>query len=277
MSENKDIIKRQIFKMNEFNQIYEDIIKNIDENIVVPKDVLDSFKIKDRLNKDIWDAKNIKPEIGQKLIRIAKSFISDISLPQNIKIKDVLFVGSLANYNWSKFSDFDLHIVIDFSEFEEDKDFVKSFFDAQKNIWNENHDITILGYPVEIYVQDKDHEMTSSAIYSLLNDRWLAKPEKKSFKLDKPLVIGKIKNFFGKLKVIEEFFKAGEYEKVIEKIKKIKDRIKTMRKSGLESGGEFSTENIIFKILRRTDFIEIINNYKNKAYDELMSINEDIP
>lgn len=275
--ENEDVIKRPIFKINEFDQLYEDIVKNIDEKLTVPKDVLDSFKIKNKLNQDIWDNKTIKPEIKEKLLTITKNFITDLKLPENVKISDILLVGSLANYNWSEYSDFDLHIVLDFSEFKENKDFVKQFFDAQKNNWNDKHDIVIKKYPVELYVQDTKEKLSSSAIYSLLNDKWILKPEKTNFKLDKDLIKKKIKKFFNKMGIIEKLYKEKKYKEVISKIETTKDEIKTMRKSGLESGGEFSIENIIFKILRRTNFMELVNNYKNKAYDELMSLNEDLP
>jgi hypothetical protein len=275
--ENEDVIKRPIFKINEFDQIYEDIVKNIDEKLTVPKDVLDSFKIKDRLNQDIWDNKTIKPEIREKLINISKNFITDLKLPKNVTINDIIFVGSLANYNWSKYSDFDIHIILDFSKFKENEEFVKQFFDTQKNNWNNKHNIKIKNYPVELYVQDEKDKINSSAIYSLLDDKWLSKPEKTNFKLDKSSLKKKVEKFFNKAKIIEKLYKEKKYKEVISKIETTKEDIKTMRKSGLESGGEFSTENIIFKILRRTNFMELVNNYKNKAYDELMSLNEDLP
>jgi hypothetical protein len=277
--ENEDVIKRPIFKINEFDELYENIIKDIDEKLTIPKDVLNSFKIKNQLNQDVWDDETIKPEIRKKLIHIVENFINDIFLPKNVTIKDIIFVGSLANYNWSKYSDFDIHIILDFSKFKEDEEFIKQFFDTQKNNWNDKHNIKIKNYPVELYVQDEKEKekLNSSAIYSLLDDKWLSKPEKTNFKLDKSSLKKKVEKFFSKIKVIEKLYDEKKYKETIKKIEKIKDYIKTMRKSGLESGGEFSTENIIFKILRRTNFMELINNYKNKAYDELMSLNEDLP
>lgn len=275
--ENEEVIKRPIFKINEFDELYENIIKDIDENLTIPKDVLNSFKIKNELNQDVWDNETIKPEIRKKLIQIAENFTKDILLPKNVKIKDILFVGSLANYNWSKYSDFDIHVLLDFSEFKEDKEFIKQFFDTLKNNWNDKHNIKIKNYPVELYVQDTKEKLRSSAIYSLLDDKWLDKPEKTNFKLDKQSLKKKIEKFFSKIKIIERLYDDKKYKEVIKKIEKLKDDIKTMRKSGLESGGEFSTENIMFKILRRTNFMELVNNYKHKAYDNLMSLKEDQP
>ena len=39
-------------------------------------------------------------------------FIDFIGVP--LLIEDVIFTGSLANYNWSEYSDIDLHVVCDF-------------------------------------------------------------------------------------------------------------------------------------------------------------------
>ena len=48
-----------------------------------------------------------------------------------------------------------------------------------------------------------------------------------------------------------------------------------MRASGLEKGGEYSVENLAFKVLRRTDFIGELNDLKTKSYDTMMSLNEE--
>ena len=85
-------------------------------------------------------------------MEIANDFID--GLPFNVTIQDVRFTGSLANYNWSKYSDIDLHIVVDFEELDDNKELVKEMFDAKRLRWNEHHDIKIKGYEVELYVED---------------------------------------------------------------------------------------------------------------------------
>lgn len=274
---NTNVISRPIFALEEITQMYEDVVKNIDKELTIPKDVLNSFMIKDELNPEIWDNDTLNPKVKKEIIKISKDFFKGLELSPNIKMKDILFVGSLANYNWSKFSDVDIHIVVDFSEFNQDEDFIKKFFDTQKTLWNDKHDITIFGYDVEIYVQELKEKLESSAIYSVPNDKWIVKPEKTKFKLDKKIIKRKVEKIFKKLEDIKNDYEDKEYQNVIDKIDNIKKYLKQMRKSGLEKGGEFSTENIIFKILRRTDFIELLNNYKNKAYDHLVSLNEEQP
>jgi len=61
---------------------------------------------------------------------------------------------------------------------------------------------------------------------------------------------------------------------VVDKVKSLKDKIKKYRTAGLDKGGEFSIENLVFKVLRRTPFMDILDSYKAKAYDTLMSVTE---
>ena len=66
---------------------------------------LPSLGVKDDLDRDIWNDKDqLKPEIREKLLEIANDFWESQDL-DSVEIKDIIFTGSLANYNWSKFSD----------------------------------------------------------------------------------------------------------------------------------------------------------------------------
>ena len=60
------------------------------------------------------------------------------------------------------------------------------------------------------------------------------------------------------------------------KIKKLKDKIKKMRIAGLETGGEFSTENLAFKLLRRRGELNTLYTLMQQARDEELSLDEDM-
>jgi hypothetical protein len=269
--ENKIIPNLRLDETDELCVAFDENIKIVSK---LPKNVIDSFKIKNTLNTKIWSNDKLIPEIKTKLQEIADEFYKTLELPSNIKVKDIIFTGSLANFNWSEFSDVDLHLVLDFEEINDDLDFTQNYFMAQKNLWNETHNITISDYPVELYVQDVDDELEATAIYSITKDKWLLKPEKETFKLDVKNLKLKAEKIMYKIRDIRDKFKAKDYQYVIDKSTALKDKIKKMRKSGLEKGGEFSMENLVFKALRRTDFMEIISNFKNQATDMLLSLNE---
>ncbi len=255
----------------------QDINKLIDEDTEISGDVLNSFKLQNSLNKDIWDDKDtLNPKVKFKLLEIAKDFFNELELPKNVKLKDVIFTGSLANFNWSKFSDIDLHLVVDFDQFKEDKNFMEKHFKTEKTLWNDIHDIKIYSYPVEIYVQDKDDKLEATAIYSVLHNKWLLKPSKQDFKVDKNLLKQKAQKFIKQYEDIKSDYANKKYKPLITKVDTLWDKIKQMRQAGLEEGGEFSLENILFKVLRRMPVMDDLDKMRKDAYDKSMTLNESL-
>lgn len=225
-----------------------------------------SFHLKDELNPKIWDDQELKADVREQLLTIAQDFYNTTDL--KAKIKDVILTGSLANYNWSeKYSDYDLHILIDFKEVNEDEELVKKFVDAVKNIWNKEYDITIEGYEVEVYIQDVKELHRSSGVYSILNNRWNVEPVRAEFEPDELEIREKAKTVMMLVDDLEDDVDKDEYDEFIKKIKKVWDKVKRYRKSGLESeGGEFSTGNLVFKLLRRNGYIGKILDMRKKSY-----------
>ena len=257
--------------MSLFEELIED--KELDDKIVK------SFKSKDTLTNQIFDGEEgefkMREEVRKKLIEISDNFID--SLGVEFFIHDIVLTGSLANYNWSNFSDVDLHILIDFDEISDKKltgvnKIVKEFFDAKKNVWNETHNITIKGYDVEVYVQDVDEEHISSGVYSILNDKWLVKPEKSQPNIDDRLIIEKGLEYGNKIDKLIELANKGI--DVLGKIDVLRKKLKKFRQSGLDSGGEYSYENLTFKLLRRNGYIGKLLKLKTDITDKKLSITQ---
>ena len=78
-------------------------------------------------------------------------------------------MGSLANYNWSDYSDVDIHVVLNKSQFDGDDDIIQELFDAKRAIFNDKHVITIKGYDVELYAQDTNEILDATFIVSYIN------------------------------------------------------------------------------------------------------------
>ena len=244
--------------------------------------VIDSFNIQDSLNPKVWDNPNdpnqakLKKDIQERLLEISYEFIDFIGL--DFFISDIILTGSLSNYNWSEYSDFDLHIMVDMSQFSEEQvDLYKELFNLKKMIFNDKHDITIHNYEVEVYVQDADEEHTSTGVYSVLNEEWDVVPEKENFKLDKDKLRDKAEEWMKTIDNVIDSVQNEELDDAKSLIKKYRDKLKKYRKSGLEDKGEFSYENLVFKILRRNGYIEKLINSQNKIMDKKLSIeNRDI-
>ena len=134
------------------------------------------FEIKDTLQPDIWTEDNsIKPEVRERLEEISVEFVEN--LPFDVDIKDIRLTGSLASYSWSRFSDVDLHIVMDFSQINEDFDLVRDYFNAKQAVWNLRHEIYIHEYEIEIYAENIGDDHKALGIYSILNDEWIEIPD----------------------------------------------------------------------------------------------------
>ncbi len=253
-------------------------LKEQDVNDIIEKENLDlsSFKVRDTLNPKIFDSEqHMYGDVRSRLLMIADDFFETLDVGV-VDIDDITLTGSLANYNWSRFSDVDLHILLKFKDVDENENLVKEYFMSKKNLWNEKHDITIKSYDVELYLQDTNEPHVSSGVYSVLWDGWIVKPEKGEKKIDKTKVGQKVNSMVDSIKYIHQMFLEHEYDKVIRSIKNLKSKIKKMRQSGLDREGEYSFENISFKVLRRMGYLDKLSELETKAYDKSLTLNENI-
>jgi hypothetical protein len=236
---------------------------------------LTDFVPKDSLNTKIWKTPNqLRPEISEKLAKIAKNFLEDLGL-DSITISDITFTGSLANYNWSDYSDIDLHVMVDYQQVDENVDLVREFFRGKIGIWNRIHDIRIFDHEVEIYVQDDKEKHVSSGVYSIMRDRWLITPFKQEVDLDWKSVEMKYSMLTKLIDDVETLFATARYDEAYAFASKIKEKIRKFRRCGLEHGGEYSIENLAFKMLRRSGQLERLSNITLQSYDQMMSISGD--
>ena len=233
---------------------------------------LSGFQIKDELNPKIWDEdQKMKPEVKKTLLKIADDYFESLDI-SGVDIEDVTMTGSLANYNWSKYSDVDLHIVVDYKDIPVDGDLVQDFLKSKSSAWNKEHDVKIYGYDVELYVQDINEPHHSTGVYSILNNEWKIKPENKKINFNDKSVKDKANMLMDRIEDLYDELIDSDYEEVIKGVDKLTDKIKKMRQSGLESGGEFSVENIVFKVLRRNGMLDRLYDIKTVAYDKEMTL-----
>lgn len=231
-----------------------------------------SFYLKDNLNDDVWNDFEIDSEVREQLVRIAQDFYEKVELDADVV--DIALCGSLCNYNWSeRYSDFDLHVIINFKDIDENYELVEKLCDYAKKVWNEQHDIKIKGYDVEIAIQDSDDIKKSidkgrmGGVFSLLNNKWIKKPKKVDFEPDEDMISEKAKTIMMTVDDIED--SDDKYEEFDEKISKVWRKIKDYRNSGLDSeSGEYSIGNLVFKLLRRNGYVSKIMKLKRESYDK---------
>jgi predicted nucleotidyltransferase len=241
---------------------------------VKDNNIIQSFFSKDELNSKIWDEnQKLRKEVREKLLQTANEFIDFIGVP--LLIEDVIFTGSLANYNWSEYSDIDLHVVCDFIQFSDTElSLYEELFKVKKTIFNTNHDIKIFGYEVELYVQNSSEAHFSSGVYSVLYDEWDVKPEKEDSNIDTKILKSKINHWKNQIDTVVDNATEKDIDEAREYIKKFKEKLKKYRSSGLKKEGEYSYENLVFKYLRRSDYLEKLFNLENNLLDKELSLME---
>lgn len=226
--------------------------------------------VHDELNQEIWNEDKLRRNVLKSLRAVAQNFYEYLKI--DVPIEGIWFTGSLANYNWTNFSDIDLHILVDHSKIGDDKEFVFEYLDSKKDNWMNIHNVTIKGFDVEVYAQDVNEEHRATGVYDVMNDEWFRKPSKEKPSINKKSIRKKVKKIVDKLEKLESI---KDIEKIQKKGKEIKDKLKKMRKAGLADVGEFSEENLVFKYLRNNGYIGRLYDSMRGAYDKSLSINEE--
>lgn len=239
--------------------------------------ILKSFSIQDELNSNIWniskDSSTMKPEIREKLLEIAYEFIKFLDV--DVFVEDIEMTGSLSNYNWSEYSDVDLHLIIDFEQFpKENRELYQKLFTLKKALFNDSHDIKIKNYDVELYAQDSKEPHESTGVYSILYDEWVKKPKKQDISIDKVAIEKKAKQWMDMINTVIENSEDEDLETATNLIGKLKEKLKKFRKAGLDKKGEYSNENLVFKYLRRNGYIEKLFDFQNEIMDKKLSLKE---
>lgn len=227
---------------------------------------------KKTLEPSLWHRDKLNPDVLDAAIRITNDFFDSLEL-DNIQIKDIILTGSLASYNWSDVSDFDLHILLDFNQLPEPKMMVDYFKEKTTN-WNRTHNILIKGFEVELYIQDSNEPHVASGIYSLMENRWIKRPSKYRLDIDYDIVKEKAAKLMEDIDDAYDLYAEKDYLLAKESAEALMEKIKRYRKSGLEAGGIYSVENLVFKVLRRNDYLKKLSSIKTLAYDSSMSLNE---
>lgn len=216
-----------------------------DMAIAAQKNAIVEDKTNSKLNQDLFDGKELREDVRQALLKIANKFKEKLKLP--MQPDDIYFTGSEANYNYNENSDIDVHLVYDFEQAGEMAEILSKYLQSAKRIFNDLHDITVKGLPVEVGAENKAEPLVTSGIYSLISNSWIKEPENANVEIEEPN-----QPYLDEIKMqIEDAISEKDKDKLEGIIKMIWD----IRKEGLANEGEFGPGNTLFKHLRNSGIL----------------------
>ena len=240
------------------------------------KNIISSFKVQKELNPDIWlmddEGYKMRPEIRDSLLKIVEDYEDFVDI--DLDIEDIILTGSLSNFNWSEFSDVDLHILIAFEDPQESIE--KKYLDSRRIIWNSLRDVNVKGFESEIYVQDSKEQHFASGMYSVMYNDWVVEPEEKEVVLDSHKILSKSKQWMDMIDQIEDGMDRTSTNELMDTVDDLKRRLKKYRGAGLADKGEYSYENLTFKFLRRNGYIGKLMDLKNKLIDKSLTLEDNV-
>lgn len=226
---------------------------------------------KKTLSPMYWKDGKFDKNVRRKILKIVNNFIEESEL--HIPVLDIRLTGSLANYNYNKYSDLDTHIITDFKKISKDVDVVKEALNGMRFVWNLKHNIYIKGHEVEMYFEDQDEVHISTGVYSLLNQDWVKEPKHNPpDNIDENLL--SLKEFYyidlinRLVNNLNSATSKDDIKLVYKKANMIKKKIMKIRSEALKLKGEYALENLLFKRLRSKHVLEKLVDVINGAYDK---------
>ena len=220
----------------------------------------------DELNPKIWDGDRLQNEVRTKLTIIAHTWAAFANIPPEA-IVDIILVGGNANYNYTPYSDIDLHLVVDLKKLPDCPELLDDYLKDKKQLWGMIHDIKIRDHDVELYAQDKNTEYTKGqGVYSIKRGVWIVRPEKQQVDLDDPILTAKVDQYIQK---IDTLISSNADDSAFDEMK---SKFREMRAAALKQGGEFSLENLVFKELRNQGHLDRMTQYILSRQDKQLSL-----
>lgn len=219
------------------------------------------FEQHNELNPLLWQGEDLRPEVKMALLKIAKDFVEYVEVP--FEVKDLVLTGSQLGYYYTKHSDLDLHIIVDFDTVNCDRE-AAELFDTKRLLYKKQYDISIHGVPVEVYIEDSNFPAVS-ATYSLGKGGWKVKPNSQPEEINSAEIIRMSKIW---QTVIGKAIESND----LETGRKVLKMLRNYRKLGLKQTGEYGIENLVYKTLRNSKIIEKLMKMIGDLHDQSLSI-----
>lgn len=224
----------------------------------------DALTFHRRLNPHLWQHHRLRPEVRLKLLQNAIAFYRFLDLPR-LRVTDIILTGSNAAYNYTRLSDVDVHLMVAYGR-TSCPQLAGNFFNTKRNLWNKTYNVSVHGHPIELYVEDTADPVVANGVYSILHDEWLTTPSDVPPARDDTAVEHKVKAYADEI----DSLLLGEPK--IADIDELLRRLHVLRQNGLLSGGEFSIENLTYKVLRNGGDLQRLYDRRIELRDAALSV-----
>lgn len=217
-----------------------------------------------KLNPKLWDGDEMKPEVRKALLAAVNNFLTFCGVP--VEYKDIILIGSQANYTWTPKSDIDINVVVDFDQFKgKTKEFMENFFETKKKLFKRDHDVRIFGIPMEVTVADRaDFE----GQYSLKDGKWVNHPVYETPDYDED----KVEQLHDKWKK-RILTLVRDPDKTVKQLARLKSEIKDKREAAVQNDdSEFHPVNLAYKQLRSKGYIDLLKSTLKKEMTKQLSL-----
>ena len=220
-----------------------------------------AIELHDELNPIIFDESNkLRPLVRKSLLRVISKYIESSEIISMSDVIDAQLVGSIASYNFTPYSDLDVHLVVNMEAVSCDPALFQLACNAERSNFNKNYDITIKGIEIEMYVEDVKASTASNGIYSLYKDEWIKFPQKitvPNYDSDEEYIA-----LLDKWKSLAETVlgSANEAQQVQDYI----NNLYNLRRTSIMTEGEFGKGNLVFKEIRN---LGLLDKLKEKQYE----------
>ena len=224
----------------------------------------EKIEIHEKLNPLIWQEDNsLLPEVKESLLNIVEEFKQYCDIP--ISIIDAIIVGSNASFNYTSYSDIDLHIIVNFDLLDSSKEILLALFNAEKTSFNKEYNIKIHGIDIEVYVEDVNTSAVSNGIYSLYQDKWIKFPKKIN-----PIEDSRLEELANKwsLYIEKNILPTNDIDKVNDSI----NTLYMIRKNSIAADGEFGIGNQLFKEIRNKGFLSKLKDRRIELLSKSLSL-----
>lgn len=217
----------------------------------------------------------LKENVRKKMLEIVDEFLDNLKENNiDIKVDDILLIGSNASYNYTKNSDIDLHILANTKAVKYESDVAAALYSAYRTIFNKQLDISLYDIPVELFIEIEDSPRASNGVYSVKKDNWVRKPVPEEIPdFDKEALKAIVDKWKAKCdKLLQEVAddKLKDEKKIV---KLLEDIYEKLRKKGVAKS-EYSLENLAFKELRNEGYLDKLKDCRNELTSKRLSLEE---